>query len=97
MLWEPETDAAENEFVASVTDFLAAVEGGNRDSWINEFFGEIYPLDLGDALVISDIYCRALLDKGHGVLRCTECGCLHIQTERSQDQWTCFEPRGSVL
>jgi hypothetical protein len=75
----PKMEAADNEFVASVTDFLAAV-----DSWINEFFGEIYSLDLGDALVISNIHCRALLGKGHGVLRCTECGRLYIQKERSQ-------------
>ena len=93
LTWEPEIDLSNDEFVTSVSEFLSAIELGNRNSWINEFFGSLYPLDLGNSTVISDIYSSVSVNRGRSVLRCSECERIYIHTKSFENQWTCYEKR----
>lgn len=93
LLWEPEKDAIGDEFGKNVDEFLAAVRSGDRDSWIETFFGEGYPLTGNDSEVISDIQSRAGHRFGQAVLRCTVCNRIYIQKGVYVNEWTCYEPR----
>ncbi|MBN8599830.1 MAG: hypothetical protein J0M26_02180 [Planctomycetes bacterium] len=45
----------DRDFTRDVTDFLASVHEGRRNDWLVENFGAIYPNDLPDAEIISDL------------------------------------------
>ena len=93
LLWEYEKDAIEDEFATVAKDFLDAVSRGNRESWMETFFGEAYPRTEHDSVVILDIRSRAGDRLGRAVLRCVVCNRIYIQKDAYVNEWTCYEPR----
>jgi hypothetical protein len=91
--WEPEVDWLGTEVQRVVADFLTAVENNQRESWIKNYFSDVYPLDLSLAMVIDDIYSKVYNEKGHSVYQCPECERLYLQKEFNTNEWTCFEKR----
>lgn len=93
LLWDPEKDWLGTEVQRVVTDFLFAVENNQREIWIRNYFGDVYPLDLNLAMVIDDIYSKVSNEKGRRVYQCPECERLYVQKEFYTNEWICFEKR----
>lgn len=58
-----------------VKSFLDALKKGERVLWIQNYFGQEYPINIDDASIIHDI----LLRDEHNIYQCENCGRLLVQ------------------
>lgn len=65
-----------------------------RDSWLQDFFGETYPADLSDGLIISDINTKAKLNVGRAMLTCVKCHRMQLQKAVGSPYYTPYEKQG---
>jgi hypothetical protein len=92
--WQPENEDSVQEFVELVDAYFVALNAGKEKEWLRDHFAPEYAAELdwsrGD--VIDDIRTKAF-DRGHQVLKCTECSRIYVQKEFYSDEWDCYEPR----
>jgi hypothetical protein len=91
--WQDEFELCDRESTDKVAEFLTAIKNGNRDEWIANYFLPLYPSDIEDHKVISDIYTKEFNERGHEVYRCPNGERIYVQTEFYSDDWTCYEKR----
>jgi hypothetical protein len=70
-----------------VDDFLDAIKKGERETWIYHTYGERYPLDKKDILVIKDI----LWQTDNTLFQCDKCGRI-LMKDFIQDKYYSFYP-----
>lgn len=88
--WETESETQSEQINRDLEDFLSAVEEGQRESWIRNYFGTEYPVELNLSSVIDDIYSKVSRKYGHNVYQCPKCERIYLQKESYGDEWTCF-------
>jgi hypothetical protein len=89
--WETETENQSEQFSRNVADFLSAVERGQKENWIQNFFSKEYPLNENIASIIVDIYSNVSNKQGRAVYQCPKCERIYLQKEFYANEWTCFE------
>lgn len=85
-------EALDRRFASDVFAFLAAVRSGCRDAWLVKTFGDIYPKDLPDAEVISDLLSARYFKNSLRISECKQCGRLWIQKEPDDMYYRSFSP-----
>jgi hypothetical protein len=70
-------DHVHEPIVRGILDFASAIRTGNRDDWLDRYFGSGYPRDLDDKSVISDFVAARVL-RAPTAYQCTACGMLLI-------------------
>ena len=85
-------EVLERKFTADVSAFLAAVRSGCRNAWLVKTFGDIYPKDLSDAEVISDLLSILYYNNSLRISECEQCGRLWIQNEVDDIHYRSFSP-----
>jgi hypothetical protein len=89
--WQTETESDSQARARVIESFLSVVESGNSVSWIQDYFGGDYPLDLSNSEVIEDIIAKVSNSTGRSVYRCPECERIYVQKEFYSDEWACYE------
>ena len=64
----------DRDFTRDVADFLAATRKNRRSDWIVEHFGKIYPSDLPDAEIISDLLTANFRKYAVSIAECENVG-----------------------
>lgn len=82
----------ETDFSRQVAAFLASTRDNTRAEWLVEHFGEIYPSDLPDAEVISDLLDSSLRKYAVSMAECERCGRLWLQRKVGQNLYRSFAP-----
>jgi hypothetical protein len=90
--WQDEREAQDTAAAEVLKEFVAAIEGGDTQTWLNSYFQIDYPpVDLATAVL--DIHSKERRKLGHSVYRCPECEKIYIQKEYFTNEWTCYEKR----
>lgn len=82
----------DRDFTRDVTDFLASVHEGRRNDWLVENFGAIYPNDLPDAEIISDLLTANFRKYAVSMAECEKCGRLWLQRRVGENHYRSFAP-----
>lgn len=82
----------DREFTHDVAGFLAAIREGKRTEWIAEHFGVIYPHDLPDAEIISDLLTANFRRYAISMAECEQCGRLWLQRRVDENHYRSFAP-----
>lgn len=65
--------------VDDVSSFVNAITTGNRNNWLNEYFGSNIYETISDSNIISDIITRNTLDYESIIYQCQICGRIKVQ------------------
>ena len=76
-----------------IAQFIEAIMKGERPSWITQYFGANYPLDIENTEVIHDIILKFLAST-LVITQCENCGRLWIQDEPYSTHYHPFKPEG---
>ncbi len=80
------------EFTRDVAAFLASTRENKRNEWIVEHFGAIYPTDLPDAEIISDLLTSNFRKYAVSIAECANCGRLWLQRCVDENDYRSFAP-----
>jgi hypothetical protein len=80
------------ESFAAIKSFLAALIAGRKEEWIRGFFLPIYPANLGDESVISDIFSYFERRYEKSVAECEQCGRLWVQVRPGENIYRSYLP-----
>lgn len=76
----------------AIKSFLVALRKGDRVSWIQNYFGQEYPINIDDTSIIHDI----LLRDEHNIYQCENCGRLLVQNW-GDNSYSSFYPENENL
>ena len=79
-------------FTKEVSDFLTSVRNGNRSQWIVERFGDVYPKEITDSEVISDLLSCHYTMHSLRLSECETCGRIWIQEGTEENAYRSFVP-----
>jgi len=82
----------ETDFSRHVAALLASTRDNTRAEWLVEHFGEVYPSDLPDAEIISDLLTSSFLKYAASMAECEQCGRLWLQRNVGQNLYRPFAP-----
>ena len=82
----------DRDFTKDVADFLCAIQNGNRDLWIAQRFNAVYPKNLPDSDVISDLLSYHYSTHSLRLSECEACGRLWIQQAPDENGYRSFAP-----
>ena len=80
----------EEALVRDLWSFAQACQAGRRAEWLTGYFGTIYPHDIGDESVASDIFGAVSQQFSAAVFRCPACGRLMVNEEG--ERWRGYAP-----
>jgi hypothetical protein len=86
-------ERADDLISREVEQYLAAVREGRRDSWLREFYLDVFPIE--DASVISDIFARTIGDLSRAIHQCERCGRLWLQAKPGENTYASYLPEGA--
>ena len=75
-----------------IVAFFAAVDAGQRESWIKGHFSPMYPSDIHNGEVVNDILASHAKRFELSVCECTECGRLHVQRSNGENSYYSYAP-----
>jgi hypothetical protein len=75
-----------------IAEFIEAILEGQGDSWLQDMFGNDYPLDIELKEKISDLLSSINLNDGTTSFECSQCGRLHIL--KQDGLWRIYKPDG---
>ncbi len=82
----------DRDFTHDVASFLASTRENRRSEWIVERFGTIYPTNLPDAEVISDLLTANFRNYAVSIAECEKCGRLWLQRRVNENDYRSFIP-----
>ena len=62
-----------------IASFIDAVKNGNRDQWLNSYFGSDTYKTISDSSVVFDIISRHTLNYESTIYLCEKCGRIKVQ------------------
>ena len=77
-------------FVTDVKNFLDSIRQNRRSDWIANHFGEIYPNDLPDHEIISDLMMIHLSRNTLCISECEACGRIWVQSGFESNHYRSF-------
>jgi hypothetical protein len=92
VIGDQDYDHFDRDFTSQVASFLEAVREGRREKWLTEHFSSIYPRNLPDAEVISDILSWTQFSYVLSIAECESCGRLHVQVAPGINEYLTFAP-----
>jgi len=95
ILWDS-TEGFYEGIAQTVQAFYDVKEAGSASGWLNDFFGQQYPLDAKTSEVLHDIVLVQSHDFCSGIYRCPECRRVHIHIAGSENRWESFVPEDRV-
>lgn len=66
-----------------ISNYILSITQNQKDSWINKYFGEEYPIDLENDLVISDIISRYTMKYESNVYQCPQCNNIFFEDKET--------------
>lgn len=81
-----------SESTQAIGAFVAALQTGQRDTWIRNFFLSGYPTHASNEAVISDIVSHFETKYRKSVAECDRCGRLWVQMHPGENQYRSYAP-----
>lgn len=79
------------DYSNDIAAFIDAIQAGQRDNWIREYFSPAYPTHISNSDVIFDIVSRHERRFESDIYQCEKCGRIKIQVVQT-NSFASFKP-----